>query len=152
MYCIYWAASELRPISNILYLSAYTLCTPFHHKDILKYVWISPDGTVKNQIGHFLIHQRWQTSLRDVRSFRSTEVGSDHKLVVNTLKLNLKSNNRKMKTDILRSFDVHKLSDKGVRYSFGIKLSNKLESLYNLPGDVKEDWETVHKNYTDVAR
>lgn len=30
----------------------------FQHKDINKYTWTSLDGTVKNQMDHFLIHQR----------------------------------------------------------------------------------------------
>ena len=124
----------------------------FQHKDINTYTWTSRNGTVKNQIDHFLIHQIWRTSLRGVRSFQSADVGSDHKLVVTILKLNLKSNTQKLNTDILRSFDVNKLSDKGVRYSFGIKLSNIFESLYDLPEDVKEDWETIGKNYTDAAK
>ncbi|KAK2703110.1 hypothetical protein QYM36_018346 [Artemia franciscana] len=49
----------------------------FQHKDINTYTWTSRNGTVKNRIDHFLIHQRWQTSLRGVRSFQSAEVGSD---------------------------------------------------------------------------
>ncbi|KAK2701897.1 hypothetical protein QYM36_019495 [Artemia franciscana] len=30
----------------------------FQYKDINKYNWTSLDGTVKNQMDHFLIHQR----------------------------------------------------------------------------------------------
>ena len=38
---------------------------------------------------------------------------------------------------------MEKVSDKDVGYSFGIKLSNKFEALYNLPEDVKDAWETI---------
>ncbi|XP_065561232.1 uncharacterized protein LOC136027707 [Artemia franciscana] len=123
--------------------------TLFQHKNIPKNTWAFPDGPVKNQIDYFLIHRRWQTSLKDVRSIRSADVGSYHELVVTTLKLKLKSNNRKLKTDILRSFDVDKVIDKAVRYLFDIELSNKFEALYTLPEDVEEAWETIRKSYTD---
>ena len=125
--------------------------TLFEHKDIHKYTWTSPDKTVKNQIDHFLIRRRWRTSLKDVRSYRSADVGSDHELLVATLKLKLRSNRSRQPTKLPSNFDVEKLRDKNVRRQFNIKLSNRFEALADIPQDVEEAWTTIQQNYAETA-
>ena len=61
--------------------------TIFLHKDIHKYIWISPDRKTKNQIDHIAINRKWRTSLLDVKAYRGTDVGGDHMLVVSTIRL-----------------------------------------------------------------
>ena len=63
----------------------------FKHKNIHKYTWTSPNGKHRNQIDHFLISQKFVTSLTDVRTRRGADIGSDHQLVVAKLKLKLKT-------------------------------------------------------------
>ena len=64
--------------------------TIFEHRDIHKYTWISPCGRHRNQIDHIAINMKYKTSLLDVKSRRGADIGSDHQLVVSTLKLKLK--------------------------------------------------------------
>ena len=52
--------------------------TFFQHKEIHKKTWRSPDGCTFNEIDFVCISQKWRTSLRDVRTFRKADVGSDH--------------------------------------------------------------------------
>ena len=40
--------------------------TVFHHQNIHKYTWTSPDGKTHNQTDHILIDRRWQSSVLDV--------------------------------------------------------------------------------------
>jgi len=40
--------------------------TMFHHRNIHKYTWTSPDGKTHNQIGHVLIDRRWHSRVLDV--------------------------------------------------------------------------------------
>jgi len=66
--------------------------TIFEHKEIHKLTWISPNGNVKNQIDHVLINGRWKHSLHNVTVKRGADVGSDHHLLLATVKLQLRRN------------------------------------------------------------
>lgn len=50
-------------------------------KNICKVTWISPDELTKNQIVHFLIHQRHGSDVKDVRACRGADADSDHFMV-----------------------------------------------------------------------
>jgi len=63
--------------------------TLFPHKRVHKATWISPAGVTENQIDHILTSQRWRTSLQDMRVKRGATIGSDHHLVVASLKIKL---------------------------------------------------------------
>ncbi|XP_055907616.1 uncharacterized protein LOC129942628 [Eupeodes corollae] len=61
--------------------------TVLKHKTCNKVTWVQSDRHTENQIDHILIHQRWRKSMCDVRNIRNADVGSDHHLVVMSLKL-----------------------------------------------------------------
>ena len=76
----------------ILFCSINGLCignSYFRHKMIHKYTWRSPDGHTENEIDYFCISQRRRSALQDVRSYRGTDVDSDHQLIRASLKLKL---------------------------------------------------------------
>ena len=68
--------------------------TLFPHKDIHKCTCISPCGNYKTQIDHIAINHERRRTLRNVRSYRGADIGSDHQLLIATLKLKLKAPNR----------------------------------------------------------
>ena len=86
--------------------------TLFPHRRVHKATWRSPDGVTENQIDHILISQRWRTSMQDVRVKRGTIIGSDHHLVVASLKIKLAA--RKPFISTRRTFDVMKLRETGL--------------------------------------
>ncbi|CAB3986927.1 Hypothetical predicted protein [Paramuricea clavata] len=59
----------------------------FPHKRIHQATWVSPDQTTENQIDHLCINKKFRRSLQDVRVKRRADVASDHRLVVEMLKL-----------------------------------------------------------------
>jgi len=63
----------------------------FPHKRIHKGTWHSPDGQTVNQIDHICISRRWASSLRDVRVYRSADIGSNYYVIVADTKVKLKS-------------------------------------------------------------
>ena len=72
--------------------------TQFQHKDIHKLTWKSPDGRTRNMIDHTLVNRKWIKSVRDTRVFRDADVGSDHNLVICTVKLCLKAAKKQEKS------------------------------------------------------
>ena len=91
--------------------------TLFLHKRVHKATWISPDGVTENQIDHILISQRWRTSLH-VRVKKGANIGSDHHLVVASLKIKLAA--RKPFISTRRTFDVMKLRNPNTKQAFNV--------------------------------
>ena len=54
------------------------------------YTWTLPDGKHRNQIDCILINKRWKSTIRDVRTKPGADRGTDHELLVATLKTKLK--------------------------------------------------------------
>jgi len=54
------------------------------------YSWTSPEGKHKNQIDYILINKRWKSTIQDVRTKPGADCGTDHELLVATLKTKLK--------------------------------------------------------------
>ncbi|GFR69384.1 craniofacial development protein 2 [Elysia marginata] len=68
--------------------------TLFEHPAIHKLAWYSPKGRDKNQIDHIAINNIWRRSLLDVRVKRGADVGSDHLLVIASIRLKLRRTDR----------------------------------------------------------
>ena len=130
--------------------------TLFKHKDIHKLTWFSPNNRDKNQIDHILIDGTWRRSLYDVKVKRGADVGSDHQLVVATLKLKLRK--IKKKEARRKTFNTDKLKDAAIRNDFKIKLQNKFQALADLenhtqPGtdEIDSKWSNIKKTYIKTA-
>ena len=87
--------------------------TLFSHKECHKRTWRSPDGGFVNQVDHLALSKRWRSSLQDVRAMRGADVGSDHHLLMATVRLRI-AKERKGEGGRVR-FEVSKLKDLEVR-------------------------------------
>lgn len=117
--------------------------TKFLHKDIHKYTWQSPDGYTRNQIDHILISRKFLSSLLDVRTKRSMDVGSDHQVVVGTIRLKLSANRNTRKT--VRRVNISRLKDPQVAEAFDQRLDQELES-QQVP-----TWEHIERSLRKAA-
>ncbi|XP_067207872.1 craniofacial development protein 2-like [Linepithema humile] len=121
--------------------------TRFPHKDIHKYTWQSPDGITRNQIDHVLINKSSLNSLLDVRTMRSADMYSDHKLVV--AKIRIKPMKIITSRISRKKFDTEKLKIKSVHQNFCETLAAKME--INPEIDAREKWEAVQEAYIETA-
>ena len=65
----------------------------FKHHPRRLFTWTSPDGKTKNQIDYILVKKRWKSSIQQTKTYPGTDCGTDHELLVSTIKIKL----RKMK-------------------------------------------------------
>jgi len=89
----------------------------FPHKDIHKATWVAPNQRTFNQIDHIAISKKWRTSLLDVRSYRETDVGSDHHIVVAQLRLKLAANKLSGQRVMRKKFNTDKFNQEETRKS-----------------------------------
>ena len=124
-----------------------TLANTLHpHKLSRTATWHSPNGQTHNQIDFILVPQRFKSSVNkaNTRTFPGADIGSDHDLVLSTIKLKLKAK-RQPKSPRIR-FDLDKLKDPEVAEVFQAQVGGKFAALNLLDSDV----DTLANNINDV--
>ncbi|XP_064625969.1 craniofacial development protein 2-like [Lineus longissimus] len=128
--------------------------TPHTHKPSRRATWHSPNGKVHNQIDFILIPRRFKSSIymAQTRTFPGAAVGSDHDMVLLTLKLKLRRQ-QEQKIPQIR-YDIGKLQDPAVAASFEAQISGKFAALNLLQNDIntltEEFKEVLHETAAKV--
>lgn len=120
--------------------------TLFPHPRVHKVTWVSPDGITENQIDHITISRKWRGSLLDVRNKRGADVGSDHHLVIATIRIKIAAIKKNTQTSQKR-YNVDKLKDSTVANSFTLELKTSLRNSNNR----NRCWEETKKILTQAA-
>ena len=123
----------------ILFNSLNNMCignTYFNHKNIHKKTWRSPGGSTANEIDYISIDKRWRSAILDVRVYRGADIGSDHHLLITSLRLRLK---QKQITHPQRPFAVEKLNDRTIVEQYQLKLQNRFQVLENI-AEIEDQW------------
>jgi len=100
--------------------------SPFPHKDIRKATWVAPNQRTFNQIDHVTISKKWR-SLLDVRSYRRTDVASNHHLVVAHLRLKLAANKLSGQRVTRKKFNIEKFNHGETRKKSEEEFKNSLD-------------------------
>lgn len=116
-----------------------------------KVTWVSPDGITENQIDHIAISRKWRGSLLDVRNRRGADAGSDHHLLVGTIRLKVAAVNRKQdpNTVVQRRFDTRKLQNEQTRHTFTTALRSYHDATHDA---VCDKWQNAKHTFTVVAK
>ena len=112
--------------------------TQFQHKKIHKNTWRSPNGYVFNEIDYICISNKWRRALRDVRTYRGADIGTDHYLVAAKIQLRLKTAKIQKRP---KPYDIAKLKNSNIRRELEIEITNKFQALTD-ECEIEQEWNT----------
>ena len=124
--------------------------TLFPHKISRRTTWHAPNGETHNQIDYILTPQRFKSSINKARTrtFPGADIGSDHDMVLLTLKLKLKTQKKHCNTRI--RFSLDKLKDPHVAEIFEANIGGKFATL-NLLQDIDLLTDKMEEVMTETA-
>lgn len=145
--------SGTRLLTMALACNMKVVSTMFPRKRIHKETWISPTGTTKNQIDHVLIDTRHKRNIKNVRSIRGAECGSDHNLVLIEIYQRI-AVERREKTRQKPQTDWIKLRDPVVAANFRTKMRNGLEEKKQgaESQDIENKWNIFKTTLQECAK
>ena len=116
-----------------------------------KTTWHSPDGKTHNMIDHILINKRFQTSvnLAQTRTFTGADIGSDHDLLMTSLRVKLKRT-KKGKSPRIK-FDLEKLKDPDIAAEFQATIGGKFAPLLAAHLDIDSFNTQLNEQLIDTA-
>ena len=121
----------------------------FQRPDLHRWTWYSNTGGARKEIDHVLVGGRWRL-VQNCRVFRSAEfAGTDHRLLVATLKIRLKS--RKMAPSNRVRLDVRRLRDESVAQEYERELAESLGQL-NDSDDPEKLWSDFKTKVLKVSK
>ena len=125
--------------------------TLYPHKMSRRTTWHSPNGEIHNQIDYILTPCRFKSSINkaQTRSFPGADVGSDHDLVLTSIRLKLKSK-KKEKSPRIR-FDLEKLKDPDILKIFQAKIGGRFAALNFVHEDIDSITESFNSAVEEIA-
>ena len=124
--------------------------TLFDHKASRRITWHSPNMKDHNQIDYILFPRRFLSGIRASRtkSFPGADVGSDHELVMMTVKIKLKKLSKSKNPRI--KYNLEKLKDTRIQDIFQAKLGGRFAPLLLL-SDPQDMVDVMTKDMNEVA-
>ena len=114
----------------------------FQRSEPRRWSWYSNAGGVAKEIDHILVSTRWRI-LKNCRVYRSAEFfGTDHRLVVATLRLHLKT--QRITRNAVPRYNLGTLKDATCAHEYAIAVSNQFEILGDLE-DPADKWEAFKR-------
>ncbi|KAG0729261.1 Retrovirus-related Pol polyprotein from type-2 retrotransposable element R2DM [Chionoecetes opilio] len=121
----------------------------YQRPELHHWTWYSNAGGVAKEIDHILVSTRWRI-LQNCRVYWSAEFfGTDHRLVVATLKLHVKS--RRISRSNHTVFHLEKLKDLTCAHEYAVAVSNRFDVLGAL-GNPVELWVTFKRETLQAAK
>ncbi|KAL8601188.1 hypothetical protein ACOMHN_002995 [Nucella lapillus] len=124
--------------------------TWFPHKIPRRTLWHSLEGKTHNQIDYILFTCRFKSSINKAKTriYPRADIGSDHDMVLMTLRLKLK--NHKPNIPRLR-FDIEKLKDPDIAAAFKAKIEGGFTALNLLQDDINSLTDNIREVLNEIA-
>ena len=121
----------------------------YQRPDLHRWTWYSDAGNATKEIDHILVSTRWRI-LQNCRVFRSAEFcGTDHRLVVATLRVHFKT--PRLPRDRPRVFHLDRLRDEECARRYAVAISNRFTVLENLTDPIAL-WDSFKRETLDAAQ
>uniref|UniRef100_A0A914VUD6 Endonuclease/exonuclease/phosphatase domain-containing protein n=1 Tax=Plectus sambesii TaxID=2011161 RepID=A0A914VUD6_9BILA len=120
----------------------------FQHPCKHQITWWAPNGKDTSVLDYVLINSHLRSSLKDVRTMRSADCGSDHHLVRACIQLKLTQ--AKPKTTPTKRYDWSKLLEPALKKEFHVALSNRF-SMLDTMDNVDEEEQQISNAINDCA-
>ena len=115
--------------------------TYFQHKESRRATWTSPGGRYRNQIDFIITQLGNLKSFQNCRSYCSSDIGSDHNLVLAKVKL-FPTRTKHMK-NLPKAYDVCRFGNPTIAEEFRAKIGGDFEPLLQLEDtDVEGLWSS----------
>jgi exonuclease III len=120
----------------------------FQRRELHRWTWYSNAGNAAKEIDHILVDGRWRM-VRNCRVFRSAQfLSTDHRLLVASLQIRLKS--KKLPSSTATTFDLDKLKDPAVSAEFSRRLGVEVGGLRDC-GDPEQMWSSFKTAILEAA-
>lgn len=136
-----WATLEKYKIMN----------TMFQKKEKRRWTWKSPNGTTKNEIDYILTNK--PDIITDVTVINRVNIGSDHRMVMSSVRLDTKQERRKLVNKKQTKVDTTQILLR--RQEFQIELKNRFKALQvtdDLDSENEKLSEIIQQSATEVAK
>lgn len=118
-------------------------------KNIYKETWCSPDGRTKNQIDHVIISKRQSNTIKEIRTCRGAEIGSDHYMI--RIKTNqVKPTYKKPQTYSKRRI-TESIKKEEVKRKYFEELEQRLRN-NNIENDIEKEWHNIQTILLEGAK
>ncbi|XP_076438321.1 uncharacterized protein LOC143277407 [Babylonia areolata] len=136
-----FACSQRLTIANALY----------PHKLSRRTTWHAPNGRTHNQIDFVLTPRRFKSSINraKTRTYPGADIGSDHDLVLLTMKMKLKKKHQAVQPRI--KFDLEKLKDPEIEEVFQAQLGGRFAALSLLDNNINDLTNTFNEAVRETA-
>ena len=115
----------------------------FQKKAGRRWTWKSPNDVTKTDIGYLLTNK--PDIVTDVTVINQVNIGSDHKLVMSNIKLDIEAERKTLMTKKLPRVDATRIGSKKIE--FQLELINRFETLHEL-----DDIDTMSKSIRDMIQ
>ena len=118
--------------------------TQFQKKAGRRWTWRSPDGNTKNEIDYIMTDK--PNMVTDVTVINRVNIGSDHRMVIGSVTLNIREGRRKLLNKKTRTrVDTQMIGTKN--NTFQIELKNGFTAL-----EEHDDMDSLNKNVTEMIQ